>query len=402
VLDDLLIKCTFSVGTNLADILRGDRNDNIIFAANGNDTVYAGTGNDVVYGSGGLDLLYGGGGKDRLYGGAGNDVLYGEGGDDVLAGEDGVDRLIDTLGNNVFSGGGGNDYVEAGAGNDYIATDEGRDTILAGDGNNVVYSGSDDDYIRSGSGNDQIWTDGGRDIVQSGAGSDIVDAGDNNDLVDAGAGNDTISAGKGNDWIAAGKGDDTVDGGQGKNIFAFNRGDGRDTLINGGWDNDTISLGGIRYADLKLSKSGDDLVLDLGQNDSITLKNWYAQQPNRSVDLLQVVTLGADYDAASTDKTKNRQVEVFDFEKIVQRFEAVRAANSANSTGWAAMNSMLDTYLLGSDTQALGGDLSFQYAAMGSLTGIGLNSAQSSLSAGTDLQKLKTRQQLELGAMHLS
>ncbi|UUZ65419.1 hypothetical protein LP417_13335 [Polaromonas sp. P1-6] len=65
------------------------------------------------------------------------------------------------------------------------------------------------------------------------------------------------------------------------------------------------------------------------------------------------------------------------------------------------MNSLLDAHLQGSNTAALGGDLSYQYASTGSLAGIGLGAAQSSLAAGTDWQNLKDRRQLEQGSVKL-
>lgn len=65
------------------------------------------------------------------------------------------------------------------------------------------------------------------------------------------------------------------------------------------------------------------------------------------------------------------------------------------------MNSMLDAHLQGSNSAALGGDLSYQYATTGSLAGIGLAAAQSSLAAGTDWQNLQTRAQLEQGSVKL-
>jgi Ca2+-binding RTX toxin-like protein len=370
VFDDLLIKQTTIYGTNKADVLLGDRNDNTVFGNNADDVLRGGTGHDVLYGENGADLIYGGGGKDRLYGGNQHDILYGEGGDDLLDGGNGDDILIDTLGNNTFYGGNGGDFIRAGSGNDYINADD-----------------------RS---------DNGKDVVQAGEGNDVIYTGNGNDLVDAGSGDDYINAGSGSNWFAGGKGNDVIDAGSDDNLFAFNRGDGQDTIIGSARSSSIVSLGGIRYVEMTLSKSGNDLILGTGQNDSITLKDWYASQQNRSVGRLQVVIAGADYDASSTDKTKNRQVEMFDFGKVVQRFDAARAVDSANSTGWAVMNSLLDAHLQGSNTQALGGDLSFQYATNGTLAGIGLSAAQASLDNAAGLQNLKTREQLEQGTVRLA
>ena len=364
---DLLIQSTSLIGSNKADLLLGGRNDDYIFGGNDKDVLYGGSGNDTLVGDNQEDLLFGGGGNDLLYGGNSDDELYGEAGNDLLDGSNGNDRLVDLLGDNRF------------------------------------FAGNGDDYVLAGSGLDNIDTDNGRDIVQSGAGADKIVTGNDNDLVDAGAGNDNISSGNGADWIAAGKGNDVIDAGLDRNIFAFNRGDGADTVTNSWSNNDTLSLGaGIQYADLKLVKSGKDLIVDLGQGDSVSLKDWYLDAKNHGVNRLQVITVGGDYNAASSDITRNKQVELFDFAKLAQKFDAAVAANATQANGWNAMNSLLDAHLLGSNTQALGGDLSFQYGTAGSLSGIGMLAAQSSLAAGTGQQTLKTRSQLEAETQRLA
>lgn len=67
------------------------------------------------------------------------------------------------------------------------------------------------------------------------------------------------------------------------------------------------------------------------------------------------------------------------------------------------MNSLLDAHLLATDTAALGGDLSFQYATTGSHAGMGLAIVQSELaSGGSSLQTLKPRSELETGTVRLS
>lgn len=375
---DLLIQPTALIGANEADLLLGGRHDDSMYGRNDRDVLYGGSGHDQLFGESGDDILFGGGGSDRLYGGNGDDELHGEAGNDLLYGDNGNDLLIDLQGNNTFYGGNHDDVVMAGAGNDTIYSD----LAQTGAGAAVISNGCD--------------------IVQAGAGVDRIDTGNENDLVDAGTGDDLIGGGNSDDWIAAGKGNDVIDGGNGRNLYAFNRGDGADLLSNSGNGRDTVSLGGsIRYADLSLAKAGNDLVLDMGQGDSMTLKNWYLGGNAKNVEKLQVVTVGGDYDATSTDKIRNQQVEVFDFSKLVQKFDAARAAGAVNANGWTVMNSLLDAHLQGSNTAALGGDLSYQYATAGSLSGIGLGAAQTSLAAGTDWQNLRSRGQLEQGSVKL-
>ena len=413
VLNDLLIKQTAFNGTNKSDVLIGDYNDNFLSGGNGNDTVYGGSGNDTLDGGNGVDLLYGGGGADKLYGGNEADTLYGECGDDVLEGQNSADKLFGGGGADTLYGGNDNDTLDGGDGDDLLVGDNGSDLLYGGTGNDTFKGGSGENYLSAGAGDDRIWIGEGSDVVQAGAGNDSInidnngcaDEGDNN-LIDAGDGNDAIKTGGGRDWIAGGKGNDTVDAGSGNNLFAFNRGDGVDVIHGSDWGTDTISIGkGIRYADLTLARSGEDLVLGMGQDESITLKDWYACNSDRGVERLQMVTTaGGDYVANSSDKTRNNYVEFFDFGKLVQRFDQVRAATPAVNQ-WAVMNGLLEAHLTGSNTAAIGGDMSYQYAVSGSLAGIGLNAAQDSLSSSsfnsTSPQTLHSRAQLEQGAIKL-
>ena len=217
---ELQIQSTSLTGTAGSDILIGGRHDDSMDGARGNDAMYGGSGHDTMLGGDGSDILYGFGGADKLYGGHDSDELYGEGGDDQLYGENGDDYLLDRKGSNLFYGGNHND------------------------------------------------------VLQAGAGADRLDGGNEADLLDAGGGNDALMGGSGDDWIAGGQGDDNIHSGAGRNLVAFNRGDGADTLFSAG--KDVLSLGGgIRYDDLRLTRSGNDLIVGVGEGDRISLKDWY-------------------------------------------------------------------------------------------------------------------------------
>ncbi|MBC7380704.1 MAG: hypothetical protein H7346_25165, partial [Burkholderiaceae bacterium] len=324
------------------------------------------------------------------------------------------------------------DWFDGGSGTDTLVGTCRDDTIILDDGScapriqniEVIDGGWGDDVIdltslryaygnvmlRGGQGNDTLWSSSGNDVLQGGIGCDSLDGGAGANVLDGGAGADALTDGDGSSFLLGGKQADTLRTGKGADLIAFNRGDGADTVYLGAEStaNDVVSLGqGITYASLQLRKSGNDLVLNMGTvksvSDSITFKNWYSAAANRTVAQLQVVTVGGDYSAASTDVTKNRQVEVFDFTRLVQKFDAARISGTAGSTssstaaghGWAVMNSLLDAHLQGSDTAALGGDLSFQYATAGTLAGIGLAAAQASAAAGTGWQTMASRTQLE-------
>jgi hypothetical protein len=70
---------------------------------------------------------------------------------------------------------------------------------------------------------------------------------------------------------------------------------------------------------------------------------------------------------------------------------------------WSATNTMLAAHLSGSDTTALGGDLSHQYGTNGTLTGISVSAAQTALNDplfGAQ-QTLQPLQGLQGGAVKL-
>jgi Ca2+-binding RTX toxin-like protein len=355
-------------GGNNNDTLTGSRADDTMDGSNGNDKLYGRTGNDTLYGGNGNDALFGEGGHDKLYGGNNDDRLEGGYGDDLLDGDNGSDILLGGAGNDLLYAGNDADILDGGTGNDLLDGGNGEDELWAGAGNDTLYGGNDGDLLAAGAGDDTLTGDNGADVIVAGSGNDLICAGNDSDFVDAGAGNDSIDAGNGNDFIAGGKGKDTISAGLGEDLLAFNRGDGQDTVIAQEGQQDTLSLGGgIRYADLKLKKSGSDLIVDVGQGDQITLKDWYYAQPGnrKNVARLQVVTEGGDFNAASADRLLNKKVVDFDFLKVATAFDQARAANPA-LTEWSAQSSLSAAYLQGSSTQAIGGDLAYRYATLNS------------------------------------
>lgn len=81
------------IGTDAADTIRGDGNDNRLEGRGGGDT---------LEGRGGADTLLGQAGADSLDGGAGDDSLDGGAGNDTLVGGPGVDTATGGPGNDVF------------------------------------------------------------------------------------------------------------------------------------------------------------------------------------------------------------------------------------------------------------------------------------------------------------
>jgi Ca2+-binding RTX toxin-like protein len=122
------------------------------------------------------------------------------------------DVIIGTNGADFQYGGDGDDRMWGLQGNDWQVGGRGNDLVSGNDDNDFQLGGDDDDVVLGGIGHDTVFGDGG------------------NDRVYGGEGNDLVVGGIGNDELAGGKGDD---------IFRFNRGDGKDTLIDehaGTWE----------------------------------------------------------------------------------------------------------------------------------------------------------------------
>jgi len=112
----------------------------------------------------------------------------------------------------------------------------------------------------------------------------------------------------------------------------------------------------------------------------------------------------ASFDAGSSDPLSNTKVQDFDFSALVRAYDEARAADE-NLTRWGMMNTLLEARLAASDTEALGGDLAFQYGLNGTLAGIGLGAAQDVLSSaqfGIQAQTLGPLESLQQGAVRLS
>jgi Ca2+-binding RTX toxin-like protein len=93
-------------------------------------------------------------------------------------------------------------------------------------------------------------------------------------------GNDTLKGLGGNDILEGGKGNDKLIGGEGKDTFVFGKNDGKDVITDFDVNKDVIEIAkgtnGIKKAGDVLdhaTQKGDDVVIDLGDGNKITLKD---------------------------------------------------------------------------------------------------------------------------------
>lgn len=189
-------------GTNFADSLWGDANDNALSGAGGDDILAGRGGNDVLFGGAGSDWLYGGAGNDWLIGGAGADTLLGEDGLDGVAYDDASTGLVIDLvlwNDNTGDAAGDRYYgIEMIIASDYgdsLRGDGGANRIYAGYGDDWVYGRGGDDLLYGEAGNDTLYGNEGNDTLYGGSGSDrfIFGVGDGQDTIaDFMRGSDTI------------------------------------------------------------------------------------------------------------------------------------------------------------------------------------------------------------------
>lgn len=112
-----------------------------------------------------------------------------------------------------------------------IVGSAGNDFVHAGAGDDLVYLLSGNDFGNGGLGDDSVSGDSGNDIVVGADGDDTLYGGFGQDTVSGGRGNDRLTGDEGNDILAGGAGYDEVIGGSGDDLFKFQRGDGRDVLL---------------------------------------------------------------------------------------------------------------------------------------------------------------------------
>jgi Ca2+-binding RTX toxin-like protein len=443
-------------GNDGNDDLRGGDDGDTLIGGLGDDVLSGGAGNDSLFGggtyggAGGNDVMDGGAGNDFQVGGFGSDTYrfgIGDGQDTINNDGDGWGSIDPTVGKidvlqfkeGVLASGvtltrSGDDLIVKITGTtdqvtlqyyftadatsprgyavDQIRFADGttwdvatvKAMMLQGtSGNDTLIGYASNDTMNGANGNDTIDGRAGVDLLQGYAGNDtITDTNANGgNLFDGGAGTDTLTGGVGKDLFLGGAGTDTITTSTGADVVAFSRGDGSDLIVASTGGDNTLSLGGgIGYADLSFNRSGNDLVLQLGAGEQISLQSWYASTNNRSVVNLQMIAEAmADFAAGGADPLKDDKVEQFDFLGLVNQFDLARAANPA-LTNWALSNALLDFHTGGSDSAALGGDLAYQYGLNRNLTGIGVAPALTVMSDpqfGVSAQGLQPTNSLHTG-----
>jgi Ca2+-binding RTX toxin-like protein len=292
-------------GTDQADSLFGDRDDDQIHGGPGDDDLRGNLGDDTLFGDEGSDVLIGGadddildGGEDSdildgglendhliggfaddsLYGNRGSDIIEGNQGADFIAGNDqsdfiygdeGSDRIFGGDGNDTLRGGDQDDTIHGDQGDDLILGHHGADTLMGDDGNDVIYGGDQADTVRGGLGDDRIYGERGADTLMGDEGDDVVEGGDGDDTLFGGDGDDALYGDADQDTISGGQGNDYLFAGDGiSNTLKGDQGD--DTLVGSDeGSDDPKPQDNILFGDRLSGDEGDDTIMGLGGSDII-------------------------------------------------------------------------------------------------------------------------------------
>lgn len=317
-------------GSRYADLLVGDGANNVLAGRNGNDTLQGEGGNDRLLGGNGKDILEGGDDNDRLDGGRGADHLdggdgasdraeyarsktgvtvdlgagTGKGGDaegdtlvnvedvlgskhdDTLIGDGEANKLYGGKGDDDLKGEGGDDTLEGGLGADDLDGGEGSDTASYSRSKQAVKVDLAAGSASGGDAEGDTFTSienvtGSRkgDALAGDENANTLSGGRGHDSLEGRGGDDDLNGGRGRDTLNGGEGDDDLGGGDGSDTYLYAKGDGTDTIEDGGHkDKDVVEISGYEAAATFVQRieGSDDLLISFGgenAGDAIIVKN---------------------------------------------------------------------------------------------------------------------------------
>ena len=203
---DTLTDINNLIGSDYADELTGNGNDNTFRGGLGGDTIDGGEGtaDEVSYSNSAngvrVSLVATGGLQVDFDGAAANqneavgdiltniDNIVGSDHDDWLTGHGSFNKLVGGAGDDRLDGFESDDILDGGVGNDTLEGGYGNDTLHGGDGADILNGDAGNDTLNGDAGNDTLEGGADADTLNGGAGDDTLEGGADADRLDGGAG----------------------------------------------------------------------------------------------------------------------------------------------------------------------------------------------------------------------
>lgn len=257
------------IGTDHADVFKGNAADNTFISGFGDDTMTGGAGADTFILNGGKNKITD---YDQT---AGDRVIIDMSAYDISARSQVYEQAIGAGNFQLVLHNNPNQVIVeinslSGNGIAVGLMDENGDVrFYLNHGDNVFHMNETDGYVRGLSGDDIIYGSDASESIYGDSGDDELHGGGGNDYLSGDDGHDTIHGGDGNDFIRGGRGDDTLFGGDGNDIIFSG---GSDQIGQWGWDrlygeegDDVLVHDGPNKAHL-FGGNGDDKLFNLEGN----------------------------------------------------------------------------------------------------------------------------------------
>ena len=298
---DVIVNVENIIGSDHADTIRGDGEDNRIEGESGADILEGGGGADLIDGGRGIDIVSYEHSREAVKvnlttnvnrgGDAQGDTIRsvesirGSAYDDTLVGNSQSNRIEGGDGDDIIEGGNGFDTLDGGEGIDTVSYESSNEAVeidLAGDTHRGGHAEGDtisniENIIGSGY-NDILVGDDGDNMIEGGDGDDVIEGGLGADMLDGEDGVDTVSYENSSEAVEIDLAMGTYAGGdaQGDTIVNVENikgstyndmltGDDGDNEIEGGAGEDAIDGGdGVDTVSYENSSEGVEINLETG------------------------------------------------------------------------------------------------------------------------------------------
>ena len=257
--------------------------------------------NTIVSGTSDFDSIVINGDNVTIYGNSGHDfIAHQVGTTSFIDGGDGNDKIFDAYNGYSRDGSYSHSTINGGNGNDTLYVGSRYSTVYGGGGDDLIDTWHGEEvhhiYIDAGTGNDKIWNfskyatifgGDGDDTFYNSEMSNVPNGNGMNSMLDGGAGDDHIINRDSNtiySTLIGGSGQDTI-----RNSASY-------VTIEGGKDNDTISLASGHAGNVLTYANGDGKDTVYGYNSDDTLRivgSSYSTQNSGTKDILVNVGTGS-------------------------------------------------------------------------------------------------------------